>query len=58
MDTFQNLDISVDCTDYRSAVLSILAAIRPQWKEDDICMTVRSDSSILLFSLKISLKYV
>ena len=40
MGSFQELDIVVDVADYHSAVLSILAAIRPQWKEEDICMTL------------------
>ena len=50
MSSFQELDIEVDRADYRPAVLSILAAIRPQWKEEDICITVRScESSLVLF---------
>ena len=58
MGSFQELDIVVVCADYRSAVLSILAAIRPQWKEEDICIAVRIDSSILLLLRKISMKYL
>ena len=50
MGSFQELDIVVDCADYRPTVLSILVAIKPQWTEEDICITVRSDSSGLSFS--------
>ena len=40
MSSFQELDILVAHADYRPAVLRILAAIRPQWKAEDICITV------------------
>ena len=40
MSIFQELDIEVDRDDYRPAVLNILAAIRPQWKKEEICITV------------------
>ena len=42
MSIFQELDIDVDRADYRPAVLSILAAIRPQWKKEEIYIPVRA----------------
>ena len=53
MSDFQELDIDVDRADYRPAVLSILAVIRPQWKAEDICITVRNLN--MLFSVQIYL---
>ena len=57
MSIFQELDIVVDRDDYRPAVLSILAAIRPQWKKEEICILVRSLeilSSVAIYNLVFS----
>ena len=57
MSIFQELDIEVDLADYRPAVLRILAAIRPQWKKEEICILVRSLeilSSIATYNLVLS----
>ena len=51
MDGFQELDIEVDLADYRPAVLSILAAIRPQWKKEEICITVRNHGTLSALSV-------
>ena len=57
MNSFQELDIVVDSGDYLPGALSILAAIRPQWKAGEICITVSQSNRMELFSL-ITYKFV
>ena len=42
MSSVKELDIEVDRADYRPAVLRILASIRPEWKAEQICISVRT----------------
>ena len=39
MESFQELQITVSNADYRSHALHILAAIRPQWNKEGICIS-------------------
>ena len=55
MSSYQELDIVVDRADHRPAAISILAAIRPQWKAEEICITVSTIMLQCVYSIRVGL---